>query len=391
MARLVLVDTADQLPGLLPLHGWSALMSSDLVIVGASDHPFVPQLQLADLRVEVIAADGEAPLGRSDLLSGVSPAQKRQAEQVVEAARAHGEATYLFGPDDTETFTRTLGMEAARAGVEVEMVYFMLSPKGARLLDLVRVQETLLAPDGCPWDREQTHESLMRYAVEEVYELAEAVESGDAGAIREELGDLLMQVVFHAQMAEQSGDPDARFTIDDVAGAVADKLVRRHPHVFGSEEAADSHAVRANWDRLKAAEKPEREGVFDGVPPAQPALGYVAKLQTRAARAGFDWEADADAAERIRAELTELLAADSREEQAEEVGDLLMSVVGLARRLDVDPEMALRGAARRFRERFDAMAASADRPLDELSRSDWLALWDRAKAGEGGDSRTLPG
>lgn len=383
MARLVLVDTADQLPGLLPLHGWSALMSSDLVLVGTDDHPFVPQLQLADLRVEVVASDRDAPLGRTDLLSGVSPAEKRQAEQVVARTREQGEVTYLFGRDDSEAFTRTLAMEAARAGVEVEMVYFMLSPKGVRLLDLVEVQERLLAPGGCPWDREQTHESLMRYAVEEVYELAEAVESGDPGAIREELGDLLMQVVFHAQMAAQVEVADARFTIDDVAAGVADKLVRRHPHVFGTAEAADAAAVRKNWDRLKAAEKPEREGVFDGVPAAQPALGYVTKLQTRAARAGFDWEADADAAERVRAELDELLAADDPEERAREVGDLLMSVAGLARRLDVDPETALRGAARRFRDRFEAMAASAPGPLEELSRAEWLALWDRAKAAEG--------
>lgn len=382
MARLVLVDTCDQLPGLLPLHAWSALMGSELVLLGSQDHPFAGQLQLADLRYEVVAADGTGALGRTDLLSGVTPATKRLAERVVALAEEHGEVTYLFGPGDDEVFTRTLGMEAARAGVEVEMVYFMLAPKGRRLLDLVRVQERLLAPDGCPWDAEQTHASLLRYAVEEVYELAEAVGAGDVGAIREELGDVLLQVVFHAQLAEQSEDPGARFTIDDVAGGIADKLVRRHPHVFGDAEATSSASVMANWEELKAAEKPERDGVFDGVVTAQPALAYVGKLQSRAARAGFDWEHDADAAERVRAELDEVLAADDPERRAEEIGDLLMSVVGLARRLDVDPETALRGAARRFRARVEAMVTRAGRPLGDLDRGEWLALWAQVKDAE---------
>lgn len=383
MARLVLLDTAAQLPGLLPLHAWSALMSSELVLVGSADHPFVPQLELAELHYEVVAPAGDAPLSRADLLGGVRPADKRAAEEVVARCRAHhGQVTYLFGEDDGEAFTRTLGLEAARAGVEVEMVYFMLAPKGLRLLDLVRVQERLLSPDGCPWDREQTHDSLVRYAIEEVYELAEAVASEDTHALREELGDVLLQVVFHAQLAEQADDPGVRFTIDDVAGGITDKLVRRHPHVFGDARADDAASVMASWEELKAEEKPEREGPFDGIPTAQPALGYATKLQSRAARLGFDWPDDADAAERLRAELAELLAARTPEEQAAEVGDLLLSVAGLARRLGVDPETALRGAAGRFRRRFETVVAAADRPLEELSRDDWLALWEAAKEAE---------
>jgi len=286
------------------------------------------------------------------------------------------EAAYLFGPGDGESFTQLLGMEAARAGIEVEVVYFAAVPKGLRLLELVKVEERLRGPGGCPWDREQDHRTLAEYAVEEVFELVEAIESGDAAHIAEELGDVLLQVVFHAQIAEDAGG----FTIDDVAGGIADKLVRRHPHVFGDTQVSGADEVVANWEELKAAEKPEREGVFDGVPAGQPALSYVRKLQSRAAKTGFDWEADVEAAERIRLELEEFLAAGSDEQREHEIGDLLMSVVGLARRHKVDPELALRGAARRFRERFEAMAAAADGPLEELSRQDWLALWERAKA-----------
>ena len=380
MPRLVLIDTADQLPGLLPLHAWSALMSSELVLVADEDHPFVAHLDMAELRFEVLPPLGEesVSLAGIDLMGGGDPRLVRRARHVVQRVQETDEVSYLFGPRDDESFTQVLGMEAARAGIEVEVVYFMAAPKGLRLLELVGIEERLLGPGGCPWDREQDHRTLAEYAVEEVFELIEAIESGDAAHIREELGDVLLQVVFHAQIAEAEG----RFTIDDVAGGVADKLVRRHPHVFADVQVADAAEVMANWDELKAAEKPEREGVFDGIPAGQPALGYVRKLQSRAAKTGFDWEADGEAADRIRLELEEFLAAGSDAQREGEIGDLLMSVVGLARRHGVDPELALRGAARRFRTRFEAMAASAARPLPELSREEWLELWNQAKAAE---------
>jgi XTP/dITP diphosphohydrolase len=379
MARLVLVDTSDQLPGLLPMHGWSALMSSELVLVADAEHPFASHLDLAELRFEVVPQlEGRAPLTRSDLLAGLSPEQKKRAEWVVDRAREVGEVTYLFGPADSEGFTRTLGMEAARAGVEVEVVYFMVAPTGSTLLELVEVEQRLRGPDGCPWDREQDHRTLATYAVEEVYELVEAIAGGDPDAIREELGDVLLQVVFHAQIAADAGS----FDIDDVARGIVDKLVRRHPHVFADTQVADADEVMANWEELKAAEKPEREGVFDGVPPAQPALGYVEKLQQRAAKVGFDWQADADAAERIRSELAEFLGAADDAEREHEIGDLLMSVVALARRHNIDPELALRGAAGRFRTRFEAVVAGVgDQPLSTLTPEQWVALWEAAKSG----------
>lgn len=377
MARLVLLDTADALPGLLPLHSWSALMSSDVVLVGARDHPLLSHLELAELRVEVVedAVEGGA-LSRADLLSGLSPRDKRRAGLVVARAQAEGQVCYVFGPSDADVFTRAVAMEAARAGVEVEIVYFGLQPKGTTFLELVAVQERLRAPGGCPWDAEQTHRSLAHYAIEEVYELLEAIELGDTDALKEELGDVLLQTVFHAEVGETAGEG---FTIDDVARGIVDKLVRRHPHVFGEAEATDAAGVMANWQALKAAEKPERTGVFDGVVTAQPALQYVEQLQVRAAGTGFDWSADAEAAERVREELTEFLAAPDDAGRRAELGDLLMSVVGLARRHRIDPELALRGAARRFRERFTRMTELAATPLGALTRDQWLSLWDQAK------------
>lgn len=352
-ARLVLVDTSDALPGLLPLHAWSALMSSDLVLLGDDDHPFRSHLELAELRVEVVARpEGGAALSRSDLLSGLSPGDKRRAGQVVDRAREVGEVVYLFGPADEDAFTRVLGMEAARSGVEVEVVYFGVAPKGTTLLELVAVQQRLRAAGGCPWDAEQTHASLARYAVEEVYELLEAIASGDPLALREELGDVLLQVVFHAEIAE--GEGEGAFGIDDVARGLVDKLVRRHPHVFGDASAADADSVVANWEVLKAAEKPERTGPFDGVPSAQPALQYAGQLQSRAAKTGFDWSAEAEAAQRVRLALEGFLAAGDDPAREHEIGDLLFSVIGLARRHRLDPELALRDAARRFRARFEA-------------------------------------
>ncbi len=357
MARLVLIDTADALPGLLPLHAWSALMSTDLVIVGSPDHPFLPALEGAELRVEVVPADVEsAALTRSDLLGGLTPRHKGAAEWIVDRIRAEGDVAYLYGSGDVEAFTRTLGMEAARSQIEVEVVYFGLAPRGLALLELVGIEARLRGPGGCPWDLEQDHASLARYAVEEVYELLEAISRGDSDAIREELGDVLLQVVFHAQIAADEGT----FDIDDVARGISQKLVRRHPHVFGDAEAADAAAVMRRWDELKAEEKPERSGPFDGVVSAQPALPYAAKLAARAQRRGLH-EPDADElADAIASELGSLLAAEDDSERARHLGDLLMNAVALAGLHSVDPELALRAAAGRFRRRFEEQADDSE-------------------------------
>jgi XTP/dITP diphosphohydrolase len=374
MPRLLLVDTSDVLPGLLPIHGWSALMTSDLVLTASEDHPFTPHLDAAELRHEIVPSPDEgSALARQDLLSGLSPVDKARAEWIVDRVREVGEVTYLFGPSDGEAFTRTLGMEAARAQVEVEVVYFGVAPKGTRLLELVAVEERLRGPGGCPWDLEQDHASLGRYAIEEVYELLEAIASGDPEAVQEELGDVLLQVVFHAQIADDEGT----FDIDAVAGGIAEKLVRRHPHVFADVDVADSSEVMRNWEDLKAQEKPERDGPFDGVPTAQPALQLVEKYQKRAAKHGFDRVSADEALDEVRAAVEAFASANSEDGRAMSLGDLLAAVVDVARRHRIDPESALRGSARRFRSRFERLVEAAGRPLSELSREDLLVLWRR--------------
>ena len=358
-------------------------MATELVVVGSGEHAFIPHLQAADLAFEVVPTPDEgerAPTGmsRQDLLSGLSLDDKRRASWIVDTVRERGDVAYLFGTDDGESFTRTLGMEAARAQVEVEVVYFGVTPKGVRLLDLVRVEERLRGPGGCPWDHEQTHRSLGRYAVEEVYELLEAIESGDPTAIAEELGDVLLQVIFHAQIAEDAGS----FTIDDVAAGITDKLVSRHPHVFADVAVSGADEVKVNWEHLKAAEKPEREGMFGGVVNAQPALQLAAKLQSRAARGGFDWADDTEALAAVYAEVEEVAGAVDDDQRTHELGDLLFAVVSVCRHHDVDPESALRDSARRFRRRLEYGESVAGKPVTELSRDEWLALWGAAKVNE---------
>jgi len=202
---------------------------------------------------------------------------------------------------------------------------------GERFLDLVEVMHTLRSPGGCPWDAKQTHASLVKYLLEEAYETAEAIEQHDDGALREELGDVLLQVVFHARIAQESGGWD----IDDVAGDIVDKLVRRHPHVFAGAQADTAADVEANWEHLKATEK-GRTSSADGVPMAQPALALASALMGRATKAGLDVQ--------VAGEIAAPAVVDETS-----IGDLLMAVVALARDAGVDPEAALRAAARRYR------------------------------------------
>lgn len=241
------------------------------------------------------------------------------------------------------------------------------SAAGERLLELVKVMARLRGPGGCPWDREQTHQSLARHLLEEAHETIEAIDEGDPDRLREELGDLLLQVVFHAEMARQEGT----FDVDDVASGITAKLIRRHPHVFGQAQVDSAAEVLVNWERIKADEKGEHD-IDEDIPSTLPALARAAKVQRRAAGHGFDFRTAGAAMRQVRQELGEVEAeiAGLEEDRAsrtkappqrveEELGDLLFAVAALGRRLNVDPETALRKATRRFAERFERMRAQA--------------------------------
>jgi tetrapyrrole methylase family protein / MazG family protein len=241
----------------------------------------------------------------------------------------------------------------------------------------------LLGPGGCPWDREQTHRSIRRDLLAETHETLEAIDADDAALLAEELGDLLLNIMMHAEIGRQSGE----FSANDIYASVAAKLIRRHPHVFGAAaELADGGAVVAQWEQIKAAERAARglpaRGALDGVPPTLPALPTAQELTRKAARAGFGWGSAAEVWEKICEEYAELERAVGGRECEAEYGDLLLAVATLGWRLGIDAESALRGATTTFRRRFTAMEAllAADgQRLNALSAADKLALWSRAK------------
>ena len=263
---------------------------------------------------------------------------------------------------------------------------------GTTFDDFVRLIARLRAPGGCPWDREQTHASLKPMTLEEAYEVLTAIDEGTDEDLAGELGDLLLQVVFHAQIAAEEG----RFTMAEVIGRVTAKMVRRHPHVFGGETAASSGEVLRNWEALKQAERKARgkaagaESMLDSVPRSLPAVMEAFQASTKVARVGFEWPDAAGALAKLEEETRELRAeagnaAPDPRRVAEEVGDLLFTAVNVARLLGVDPESALKAANRKFRRRFGHVEARlreggrgpADSTLDEME-----ALWREAKAAE---------
>jgi len=239
----------------------------------------------------------------------------------------------------------------------------------------------LRAPGGCPWDREQTHESLRAALIEECYEAIEAIEKADDANLREELGDLLLHVVMHAHMA---GERRA-FDFEDVVEGVCEKLIRRHPHVFGDAQASESAQVVRQWELIKRAEKGEQSSVMDGLPSAFPALLLAQNAQKKAARVGFDWDDVSQVLDKVEEEIKELeeaISGGTKGNIEEELGDLLFSVVNLARKVGVDSETSLARATRKFVGRFQAVeaeiAADGGR-IDQTSARDMNALWDRQK------------
>ena len=257
--------------------------------------------------------------------------------------------------------------------------------------ELVSIMARLRAPGGCPWDREQTYESLAPYLLEEAFESFDAIHQaaeGNTENLREELGDLLLQIIFHSQIAEERGD----FTIEDVCATIAKKMILRHPHVFGDKKLDTANDVLNNWDELKRAEREitkkeekPKSSILDDVPLTFPALIEANKLTRKAAKVGFDWENTEQIFDKLTEEIAELKTEISKNENGkieEEIGDLLFSVVNLARRLDVEPENALKKTNRKFRRRFEFIEAelkSREKSFEQSNLAEMDALWNEAK------------
>jgi XTP/dITP diphosphohydrolase len=348
----VLLSSPRVAPGLLTWQAWSALRAADRVLAGSGGHPLIPALTAADVVPVVVDAPSSDAAALAAFLSSATlpPAGRSSAggaRQVVWLAPP-GEP-----PDPAFLSLLSVPHQVLNGSHDLP---------GAHLLDLVSIMDRLRV--SCPWDREQTHASLLRYLLEEAYEAAEAIENSDPSALREEIGDVMFQAFFHARIAAERPVADGGFTIDDVADTLAAKLVRRHPHVFGTVSVASAADVNANWEEIKKAERAAKaaqaasarptgqaspaEGpaagadvpsALDGVPFGQPALSLAAQLQRRAERAGITVSTDGAAPGS---------AADTAELTGDGVGDALMALVAWARQAGIDPELELRAAARRF-------------------------------------------
>jgi XTP/dITP diphosphohydrolase len=346
VSRLVLLVTSPRVAlGALTWDAWQALRAGP-VFTRDQDHPHRMAIEAAGVAVE--AVDPERP--------AIAIARLLRA-----TARDEGVATWLTGVSGDADIARAIGEVATQSDavdvagatdhLEVELVHGNWDLPGARLLDVVATMDRLRSPGGCPWDAKQTHDSLAPYLLEEAYEAFQAIEDNDNEALREELGDVLLQVAFHARLAEEN-DPDERWTVDDVAGDLVDKLVRRHPHVFGDRSVSGADEVQANWDVIKAEEKAGRSPV-DGVPLAMAALTRAATLQRKAAKAGLSLEAVAPelfAAETPAAAMSAAAASYEEHPSVEAAGALLWTVVAALRNDDIDAEAALRSRSRRFRD-----------------------------------------
>lgn len=267
----------------------------------------------------------------------------------------------------------------------------MPSKETSQLDRFVETIARLRAPDGCPWDREQTHKSLARYLLEEAYEVLEAIQKDDPEKLQEELGDLLLQIVLNAQVAKDEGT----FDIEDVARGINEKMIRRHPHVFADSTVSTAEDVVSQWQDIKArekAQKKEKSGTLDSIPKAMPALLQALKISEAAVSEGFEWKKEGDVWEKLDSEISELKEAISnpdltepekesqaKEEVALEFGDVLFCMVNVARWHNLNPEECLLLTMEKFRRRFSDMEARAMRPLKDLSKDDWNDLWEEAK------------
>ena len=255
----------------------------------------------------------------------------------------------------------------------------MSLPEDLSIFDaLVEIITRLRAPDGCPWDREQTHTTLRGNLLSECYEVLEALDEGNPDKLCEELGDLLLQIALHAQIAKDNGE----FEIGDVVEGIATKIVRRHPHIFGTTRVKDAEEVMHNWEELKREEREEGVSMLEGVPKNMPALGYAYEISRRAVRVGFEWKNIEGVIDKLIEEVREIKEASSREEKAQEFGDLLFTMVNFARWQGIDSEAALREASRKFYRRFaymEELCRQRGLSFDKLSFDEQNALWEEAK------------
>ena len=390
LPHLAMVETSAALPGLLPAVAWQALTSAARVVaIDPDEHPAVAGLRAVGITVEPLQPAEPEPLVGRDLLAPGPTSRDALARALLDAARDHGDVTVLLPPDDAD-FAREVGIAATReADVEVEWVFLVGAPRGLALLDLVAVIDRLLDPDeGCPWDLEQTHESLAPHLVEETYEAVDAIASGDDDAMVEELGDVLMQVVFHARVAQQR----RAFDIDAIAAGISEKLVRRHPHVFGDREVADSAEVKANWEAIKASEKPDRDSPFDGVARSLPTQPLADKVLSRAATIGFRPDL-AHAGDHLAAAVAEVVSlVDGLADDAalpdevsraldDALGDLALAFTTMARTLGRDPDGLLRGRVSALVDQFEAARRRADRRGQApTTTQQWQELLDEVRA-----------
>jgi XTP/dITP diphosphohydrolase len=307
VARLVLLVTSPRLPaGLLTAEAWDLVRTHR--VTAAASTELSAAIEAAGTTVTLMTADAGA---------------------LLDAVAEHGTVVWLAGPHGDEALARDLGLRLARAPgtADLELCYGSWDPHGARLLDVVTVMDRLVSPGGDPWKREQTHQTLARYLLEEAYEAYDAIDAHDLQALREELGDVLLQVVLHARMAEEAAVP---WSIDDLAGALVEKLVRRNPHVFADVQVADVDEIIANWERIKKSEK-ERESILDGIAWGQPALALASKILARTVRAGIALPGDDSG-----------VPAFADEDQ---LGALLFAIVDRAVAAGFDPEASLRRTA----------------------------------------------
>jgi XTP/dITP diphosphohydrolase len=365
------------------------------VLAGDPSHRQLPALAAAGVEVGIVTG---APEAGSPPDAGSPPVGEPRADRVAAtvaeraAAAPAGTLVWLLGVDGEPSLVAALaGLAGDGRALELVAMAGSTDPPGAALLEAVAVMDRLRSPGGCPWDAEQTHDSLAPYLIEEAYEALTSIEEGDLAALREEVGDVLLQVLFHARIAaEEPTGGGGGWDVDDVASELVAKLVRRHPHVFGDVAVAGAADVEANWDAIKRVEK-GRTSVTDGVPLGQPALSLAAKLQSRAAKAGVPVDLMLGipdlTPERFVAAFADLAVAAGRppyEVDDEGVGALLVAAVALARGAGVDPEAALRAASRRFAADLVAAEDAARAAGADPAGADapvWRAAWPGAEPG----------